>query len=116
MASRINAGELRHLVIWERNFPASTDDSGGQELDNWQTLGTHFAKVEPLTGRELWNARQIKATSTMRITMRDVGDVIASDRFLLDSTSRVLEIDWVSRPEEIESDLIINATELKSPQ
>jgi head-tail adaptor len=116
MGSKINAGELRHQVTWQTNTPAATPTSGGQELPNWSTVGVHFAKVEPLTGRELWNAKQIKATSTIKVTMRNVGAILPSDRLLLDATGRIFEIDSVILTFEVDFDLVLACTELKSPQ
>lgn len=117
MGSQINAGDMRHQVTWLTNVPAVTPTSGGQPLDDWTVVGVHFAKFEALSGRELWNARQIKATSTDKITMRDVGNILASDRLQLDATGRTFEVDSVLRPTEVyNEDLVITVTELKLPQ
>ena len=117
MGSKINAGELRHQVTWQQNNPAATATSCGQVIANWTTMAVAFAKFEPLMGRELWNARQLKATVSEKLTMRgDVGDLLPSDRLLLDDTGRIFEIGAVLRPEEIDADMIVYVTEIKSPQ
>ena len=101
MADRMGeAGSLRHRLVWQRQ--ADTSDPMNEPGGDWTTLTTIWADVEPLGGRELWNARQVKATSTHRITARGgartVGSppaatqIRASDRFSFEGTGRVFNI------------------------
>lgn len=113
--SVINAGEMRTLLTWQTYVePTGIPPKGsfGQDVENWVTQGQHWAKVEPMTGTEIWNARQKKALSDTKITMRNVGPIKPADRFLLGT--RVFTIDSVSALDEVSADLVIEATELKN--
>lgn len=66
----MQAGKLRHRVtIEERSTSAPGDGSYGS---TWTaaTNGTVYASIEPLQGRELWEARQVGAKVTHRVRMR----------------------------------------------
>lgn len=113
-------GELRQRVTYQ--IEATTLDSVNQPIVTWTSLGTFWAKVEPLTGMELMNARQLKGTTGHKIVMRNVNSAISpnaivpSGRFLFESTGRVLGIDAVFRQNEQNAWLSIHCTELISPQ
>jgi SPP1 family predicted phage head-tail adaptor len=64
-------GRLRHRV--EILSPTRTQDDYGEPILSWETWGTRWASVEPLTGRELWQAAQADAVVTHRIRMRAEG-------------------------------------------
>lgn len=113
MGSQINAGDMRHLVTWQTATSAATSTSAGQAVKTWTSQGTHWAKVEPLSGMEIWNQRQLKATSTLKVTMRDVGPISPKDRLLFEQTGRIFNIDSVLDPEELGADLVLLVTELK---
>lgn len=81
----LQVNELRRRVQLQSNVPAAT--GYGQRQPNWQTVGTYWAQVRPLSGRELENARQIKAEVTHRITLRYQGPAAPlnpTQRFLLE--------------------------------
>jgi head-tail adaptor len=114
MGSQINAGDMRHLVTWQAlTLGPPLPGKAGQPSQAWTTQGTHYAKVDPLTGIETWNQRQLKATSTLKVTMRDVGPISPKDRLLFEDTGRTFNIDSVLCPEELGADLILMVTESK---
>lgn len=64
----MRAGQLRHSVTLQR--PGGTQDALGQRVTTWTDVATVNAKVEPLTGRDAFLARQMQASTTHRVTMR----------------------------------------------
>jgi SPP1 family predicted phage head-tail adaptor len=110
----IAGGDLRHRLTLQRC--ATTQGQAGKPILTYSTVGTYWALVEPLIGHDLFTARQLKATTSHRITMRVVGPINPSDRFLFESTGRVFNVDSVFRHQEQDTYYKITATELKSPQ
>lgn len=115
MPATFDPGTLRHRVTWQ-TLDQSAVDALNQPVDTWTSVGTFWARVEPLTGMELYNARQLKATTGYKITMRNVGALKPSDRLLFEGTGRVFGLDQVYRVDERNAYLSIHASELKSPQ
>lgn len=66
-------GSLRHRVILKK--PIITKDTIGQDVEEWQDVAFVWASVEPLSGREYFNARQINSEVTTKITMRYIKDL-----------------------------------------
>ena len=68
-------GQLRHRVQIQKNYPTRT---AGVRTDDWRTLETVYARVEPLRGSEGSTASQKESIQESRVTMRyrpNVGDV-----------------------------------------
>lgn len=66
----MKAGELRHRVTIEQNTP--TVSGTGERSDNWTTMATVWAAVEPLAGSERW-LREVAAEvadASTRIRLR----------------------------------------------
>jgi SPP1 family predicted phage head-tail adaptor len=59
------SGQRRHLVEIQERTP-DEQDSVGQPIPNWHTIGTRMSKVEPLNGREYFSAQQIVAEVNTR--------------------------------------------------
>jgi SPP1 family predicted phage head-tail adaptor len=108
-------GVLRHRLTWQ-TFDTTSHDAVGQPTRTLLVMGTYWARVEPLSGMELMNARQLKAVTSHKITMRNIGPVKPSDNFLFEATGRRFEVDSVFRLEERNAYLILHCTELKVPQ
>lgn len=64
----MRAGQLRHRVTVER--PVNTVQDDGSRVTTWQTVATVWARVAPLSGRELLVAQQINAEVTVGVTVR----------------------------------------------
>lgn len=64
----ITAGELKHRVDFQ--MKVVTRDATGGEVVNWVSRVTAWARVEPLTGRELFTSQQAYPESDTRITVR----------------------------------------------
>jgi hypothetical protein len=68
-------GSLRHRIQVQKNYPARVQ---GVKSDDWRTLETIYARIEPLRGSERIYGSQKEAVNQHRITMRyrpNVGDV-----------------------------------------
>lgn len=103
----IDIGKMRHRVTLERNSP--TQDRSGELQDDWSAVGTYWACVRPLSGRELVNAAQVVPLASHSVTMRNVGPLTTKDRLVFES--RVLEIGSVLRVDEMNEFYAITATE-----
>lgn len=88
----IAAGALRQVVDIER-WTVTSQDANGEDVGTWVLLITARAKIEPLSGKELVEARQLNEAIAMRITVRyanEIKDLTAKDRIVLGS--RILNI------------------------
>ena len=66
-------GSLRHRVILKK--PIITKDDIGQDVEEWQDAALVWASIEPLSGREYFNARQINSEVTTKIKIRYIKDL-----------------------------------------
>jgi head-tail adaptor len=107
-------GKLRHRLLWQTFDPAALD-AMNQPSRVPTTVGTFWALVEPLSGMELMNARQLNAETSHAITIRNVGPIKPSDRFLFEATGRRFEVTSVFRVGERNAYLRLHAVERKSP-
>lgn len=105
-----DVGAMRHRVTWQKLGPAQLD-SMNQRKQGWTTVGTYWARVEPLAGMELMNARQLKSTTSHKVTMRNVGQVKATHRLLFEGTGRAFYPVSVFRLDERNAYLSIHCTE-----
>ena len=80
----MRAGKLRHRV--EIQEAADTSDShGGGRVGTWNTIAIRWGSVEPLQGRELFEARQVEARVTTRVKMRHYSGLTPKHRLSFDS-------------------------------
>jgi len=82
----MRAGRLRHLVELQRNTPVASNKLN-EPTDNWQTLASVHAGVEPISGREFFAAHQVQSDVSHRITVRFYPGLTPKDR-----------VAWVNRP------------------
>lgn len=74
----IAAGRLDQRVTLQR--PDNTVDALGQRTEGWTDVATVWANVEPLRGRELFEAGQMQSEINLRVTIRYRSDVTADMR------------------------------------
>lgn len=79
----IGLGRLRHRVTLQQQ--SSTQDGYGEQVNSWSDLKTVWASVEPLKGRELYAAQQVKTEITTRIKMRYRAGVVSKMRVVYGS-------------------------------
>ena len=82
------AARLRHRVTLQE--AASAADQYGQPVETWAAVATLWAAVEPLRGREFYQAQQVNADLTHKVTIRYRAGVSEKQRILYGS--RILEI------------------------
>jgi SPP1 family predicted phage head-tail adaptor len=103
----MEAGKLNQRVIIQ-SVTYSRNDYG-EAVANWSTSDTRWARVEPLSGRELYSARQLNAEVDLKVTLRYKSDLTARNRLLFGT--RILEIGAVTHTEEAGTETIAFCTE-----
>lgn len=66
-------GKLRHRIVLKK--PVILKDPIGQDLEVWQDIASVWAIIEPLSGKEYFNAQQINSEVTSKITIRYLKDL-----------------------------------------
>lgn len=64
----LQAGKLRERVTIQT--VTRTSDGGGGFTEAWANTATVWARVEPLTGREAFEAMQVASTMSHRVVIR----------------------------------------------
>ena len=87
------AGGMRHRITFYRADETAVDSGGNPTTGTPTNLGTRWANIKPIAGREFLSADQVHAESTHMVTLRN------------DSLSRNLTpkdwIEWGTRIFEI---------------
>ncbi|HUS95676.1 MAG TPA: phage head closure protein [Hyphomicrobiaceae bacterium] len=104
----ISIGKFRYLVTIQKLD--GTLDAAGQEVQSWVSHGQRYASIEPLSGRELYTARQFFADVTTQMTMRYLAGVTPKMRVSYNST--VWNIRSAINIENANRELQILATEI----
>ncbi len=69
--AQISAGDLIHRPIIEQPpSPDQVDGAGQPDASKWTTLYTVWARIRPLSGRELIAAQSVQNETTHEIAMR----------------------------------------------
>ena len=84
----MRGGQLRKRIDIQR-YDNSSRDAHGNPTRNWATMATVWAKIEPLTGKELWQAQQMNSQSNTRITIRYFKGLNEAMRFLYGPPSNI---------------------------
>lgn len=90
MARRGSPGNLRHLVSIKTATNASDGRGGSTQTPSTQT--TAWARIEPLSGRELMQLGALSSTVTHRVTIRYQSGILPK-----------MTITWGSRTFQISS-------------
>jgi len=87
----IRAGKLRHKVTFQRF--TTTQNSFGETVETWEDHAERSAAIEPLSGKEYWDAQQTTAETSVRVRVRHDSTteaITSKDRIAYDG--RTLEI------------------------
>lgn len=76
------AQELNTKVIFQR-LEEVVDPQTGYREEVWTDIGSTFAKVEPLVGREYVAAMAVQAENNIKVTMRWREGIKPADRLLI---------------------------------
>lgn len=98
---------LNHRVIFERRGVAQSVT--GQPLETWTTIADTWARVEPVNGREYFNASGERAKVTHKITLRYGPDLAPRDRAIFGG--RIFDIKSVMNLEESNRRLLLMCEE-----
>ena len=71
-------GKLRHRIAIEQG--AETQDTDGSLIETWSTYATTQGSIEPVSGREYFDAQTTQADVTHRIYLRYIAGVIPKMR------------------------------------
>ena len=93
----MNAGRMRHRV--ELRTPLYPNESGYANT-TYSSLGTFWAEVEPLRGREYWQSQHENSEVTHRIRMRFVRRAKANANLVAFYGGREFEVLSVIDPNE----------------
>lgn len=89
-------GKMRTAIAIQERIE-TRDTFGGPTL-TWSTVATRWGRVEPLSGRELWQAQAARPDVSHRITLRHYDGLTPRHRLLVGS--RVFNIESVLNIEE----------------
>lgn len=87
----MQAGKLRHQVTIQQ--ATETRNTLGEAIRTWSTVATVWASVEPLRGREFFDAEQVQSEISQRVRMRYRSGIKPTMRLLYGS--RILQIQAV---------------------
>lgn len=104
----IAIGEMRHRITIQ--ILSASKDSFQQEIKGWTNFETVWAKIEPLSGREFFEAQQMNAEITHRITMRYMKGLNPKMRIMYGE--RIFDIKTILNIEEKNIELQILCKEL----
>ena len=80
---KIDPRELRHLGHLEKPDPETTGQGGGRRR-RWIRYASRVrARVEPLAGREFWQAQGVESQHTHKVKLRWIPGVTESHRFVV---------------------------------
>ena len=104
----MQAGKLRERVTIKQSD--GSQDSFGAETGAMADVGTFWAAIEPLNGREFFEAQQEQSQVTTRIRIRHQGGI--TPQMVVVWGTRIYEIVSVINPEERDRELVLMCTEL----
>jgi SPP1 family predicted phage head-tail adaptor len=107
-------GELRWRIAVERD--AFAPDDLGQLIATPAAAGTYWGKIVTLAGREAVNAKQVKAETSHRVTLRWPGasaTITPKDR--LTYKGRTFQVLWIDNLDERNRQLDVYCQEVVSP-
>lgn len=99
---------MRHRVTLRKKEIA--EDALMQQLEAWTDIATVWARIEPLSGREYFAARQENTEVTTRITIRYLPGITTDSRVVFGG--RVFEVLSAIDPEERCESLILMCNEV----
>jgi len=91
MKKEIPIGDLRHRIVFEQ--PVEVDDGHGGHVVSWATFATVWAAVEPISGREYFEAHQMQREVTHRVKIRSLPGLDENMRIIFND--RVFEIESI---------------------
>lgn len=104
----MRAARLRHRVTIQQ--PVAAVNGYGERITTWSTVATVWAAVEPLRGREFFDAEQTQAEISHRVIMRYRTGMESTMRLL--HLTRVLHIGTIIDVDERHRELQLMCREM----
>ncbi len=104
----MRAARLRHRVTIQQ--PVVAVNGYGERITTWSTVATVWAAVEPLRGREFFDAEQVQAEISHRVIMRYRAGMESTMRLLY--ATRVLHIGTIIDVDERHRELQLMCREM----
>ncbi len=101
-------GNLRHRVTLQQK--TVIEDDLKQHTENWTDIASVWARIEPLSGREYFAAKQINSEISVRVTIRYLPGITTEARVVFGG--RIFEVLSVVNPEERCESLILMCREV----
>lgn len=101
-------GSLKHRIVLQKKM--ITEDDLKQQSEVWTDITTVWARIEPLSGREYFIARQENAEISVKITIRYQPGISTDLRAVFGS--RTFEVLSVINPEERRESLLLMCREV----
>lgn len=109
----MQAGKLRNRVVLQLNTPAG--NTVGQAKPAWSDVGTYWAEVRPLSGREAIVADRLKSTATLVVSMRHSGLSIDPAVHRIRFGTRILNIESAINVDERSREWTLMVREVRNP-
>ncbi len=106
----MRTGRLRTRLHIEEAAETRTSDGGVSP--GWSSIGTAWAWVRGLRGRELFSAQQINPQTTHKVTMHYRGGLTSANRLVDKTSSRIFNIESVVNIDERNRVLELICTEV----
>ncbi len=98
---------MRHRVTLRKK--EITEDALKQQSEVWTDIATVWARIEPLSGREYFAARQENADVSVKVVIRYLPGITAETRVVFDG--RVFDVLSVINPGERNISLVLMCKE-----
>lgn len=105
----MRAGQLRHKITIEQ-LDTSTADAMGAAVKIWTLFCVCWARVQPVSGKEFFNANQERAQISHKIRIRYVAEITPAHR--VNFGGRLFNIQTVINFDERNRELEILAVEI----
>lgn len=106
----MEAGQLRHRVTIQT--ATETANGFGELVRSWATYATVWAAVEPLSGREYLQGRQVQGSVTTKIRIRERSGV--TERMRVSWGSHTYDIEAVLRDPTNAREIVLMCSEVVS--
>lgn len=75
---RINPGELRHIISFQRK--TGTQNDFGEEINEWVDVVKTRAAIYPISGKEFFAAEKVNSATTHKINIRFISGITSDMR------------------------------------
>jgi SPP1 family predicted phage head-tail adaptor len=104
----LKIGKLRHRITIEQK--AKVSDGAGGYTESWVPFVTIWASVDPVSGKEYYEAQQMQSSVSHKIRIRYKSGVLPSMR--VNFKERIFAVESVINWEERNRDMMLMCTEV----